>query len=214
MLEPSGLKDEEGESFPHCVASLLQRRRPNTLCHQTGALKREDWGAQSQPTAPPTPTVTRPGLTIWLSQTQLWKETWSWGGGPSTPPRPHSTLCPPKTYPQEGATFPLGKPRGCWARLQGFLRLSPPTQGAPGADSTLDSFKNTLTFRQPWSSSAAPWLSRPAFLQMDGKDWLQGLSFQRPSYDTGSRRLTPNLSLHPSFPVHFLDLNLNLLCDS
>lgn len=43
------------------------------------------------------------------------------------------------------------------------------------------SSRSTLTFRQPWSSSAAPWLSWPAFLQMDGKDWLQGLSFQRPS---------------------------------
>lgn len=53
--------------------------------------------------------------------------------------------------------------------------------GAPLAGPTRGSSRSTLTFRQPWSSSAAPWLSWPAFLQMDGRDWLQGLSFQRPS---------------------------------
>lgn len=75
LLEPRGLKDEEGESLLHRVASLFQRKQPSTLCHQTGALRREDWGAQSQPTAQPTPTVTRPGLTIWLPCTRLWKDS-------------------------------------------------------------------------------------------------------------------------------------------
>lgn len=38
-----------------------------------------------------------------------------------------------------------------------------------------------LTFRHPWSSSSFSWLTRPGFLQMDGRVWLQGLSFHLPS---------------------------------
>ena len=59
--------------------------------------------------------------------------------------------------------------------------FTPPSPGAPWVGPTWGSSRSTLTFRQPWSSSAVPGLSWPAFLQMDGKDWLQGLSFQRPS---------------------------------
>lgn len=72
-------------------------------------------------------------------------------------------------------------------KAAGFPPSLPVHSGSPLeplGEPTLGSSKNTLTFLHPWSSSAAPWLSRPAFLQMDGKDWLQGLSFQRPSWGT------------------------------
>ena len=71
------------------------------------------------------------------------------------------------------------KKGGYHRRLRIPPALLPP--GAPPAGPIQGSSRSTLTFRQPWSSSAAPWLSWPAFLQMDGRDWLQGLSFQRPS---------------------------------
>lgn len=59
-----------------------------------------------------------------------------------------------------------------------------------------------LTFRHPWSSSSFSWLTRPGFLQMDGRVWLHGLSFHLPSC-TGWRGagLSPANSLGNS-PAH------------
>lgn len=84
------------------------------------------------------------------------------------PPHPVSLL--------DRAVWRVGEREGATGGWGSLLPL-----GAPLAGPTRGSSRSTLTFRQPWSSSAAPWLSWPAFLQMDGRDWLQGLSFQRPS---------------------------------
>lgn len=81
-----------------------------------------------------------------------------------------------------------------------------PSPGSPpGRPHPAPSSRSTLTFRQPWSSSVAPWLSWPAFLQMDGKDWLQGLSFQRPSWEYRARG-----SLSP-VPLHLPNPSANLV---
>lgn len=53
-----------------------------------------------------------------------------------------------------------------------------------------------LTFRHPWSSSSFSWLTRPGFLQMDGRVWLQGLSFHLPSCRVGKgMAMSPSDSL-------------------
>lgn len=105
LLEPSGLKDEEGESLPHRVAAPLEGQ-PNTFCHQIGELRREDWAAQSQHTA--TPTVTRRGLTVYLAILHCEKRLRA-EAGPSANP------CQARlSFPQEEA---LGKSGECWARL-------------------------------------------------------------------------------------------------
>lgn len=44
-----------------------------------------------------------------------------------------------------------------------------------------------LTFRHPWSSSSFSWLTRPGFLQMEGRVWLHGLSFHLPSCTVGRK---------------------------
>lgn len=90
-------------------------------------------------------------------------------------PHPTSSCITPSGW----SSLEGGKKGGCHRRLQIPPALLPP--GALPAGPIRGRSRSTLTCRQPWSSSAAPWLSWPAFLQMDGRDWLQGLSFQRPS---------------------------------
>lgn len=100
-----------------------------------------------------------------------------WRGGSASSQQP-----PTRTPPRLGA-LPLE--RSSWgSRREGGGRgtpFTPPSPGAPRVGPMWGGSRSTLTFRQPWSSSAVPGLSWPAFLQMDGRDWLQGLSFQRPS---------------------------------
>lgn len=115
------------------------------------------------------------------------------------PTAPHPT--PPDITPS--GREQLGED-GCVkaGRLQDHPPTTATTRPGPGRPSgralPARSSRSTLTFRQPWSSSVASWLSWPAFLQMDGKDWLQGLSFQRPSWGSRVRR---SLSPTPAPPI-------------
>lgn len=108
---------------------------------------------------------------------------------------PHSPAPPNTTPPGEGQFGE--REAGCAqeGRTQReAARFPPPFSGEPLCWPPGPRSRSTLTFRQPWSSSVVSWLSWPAFLQMDGKDWLQGLSFQRPSWE---HRLRGSLSPPP-----------------
>lgn len=114
--------------------------------------------------------------------------TQDWAGGgelcflPTAPTHPIPSSITPSRKEQFGALGEGGANEGAMpCEAAGVHPSLPPLVTPLPGGPTQGSSRNTLTFRQPWSSSAAPWLSWPAFLQMDGKDWLQGLSFQRPS---------------------------------
>lgn len=126
-------------------------------------------------------------------------------------------LCflPTAPHPMQHHSFwkgAVGRAENKGCAMEGRMQREPagfPSAPSPGSPSgwphPAPSSRSTLTFRQPWSSSVAPWFSWPGFLQMDGKDWLQGLSFQRPSWVYRVRR-----SLRPP-PLNLPNLSTNLI---